>query len=653
MPDFEKLILNRDVKRLVQLLGSRRQDYRLQAIRGLGAARAWREIPLLAERLRDDAPEIRLAAVEALAAIRRREGVDALIAALPDGHQDVANASWRALVAMGGAERIPLAESLRAFADHVPLLLRILDHLEPESILDALLGLLEHPDERVVERARARIATLGEAADDALASVFVGGTAKQAHEIAEIWKPRALALLDRVVALLERVPDEPERKTALLYVLAESRDERTAPVFRGLLRDSSRQVRITALALLTRFRNQAIEAFKHLLREPDFPDRSRLIAYVKQRWRLWGDALVDLLSASDYSDWRVRELAKVTLGGRGDLLPRIVQRYLERGDLAVDDVADLLLFDPAVAMDNVLAQLRLQAEGGTDGGQRLWALLVECVNRLGVQAVAPLEKAATAPDCGSPSTAVRLLATLGDPAAPSIVRLLEFRAPGREGLGPLVRGCARDAVRVVGIPCGPLLVRAMQLPGSTKEVEEALVSLGDDALAPLVGALLDAYEHGRDWKTWCRLLTAMRGADPGPVLPLANHPSNEVRRAAFRALRGRGGPAVEEAMGRIINAALGKRPVEPRVLWALEVLEVLESDGARRIVQRLVTHPDQRVKRRALEYIRRTARSRARRVTAPKLKTIRREDGNRIETIRPETSGSDGTNEPDGTDAAS
>ncbi len=620
MPDFEKLILNRDVKRLVQLLESRRLDVRVQAIAALGQARAWRATPLIAERLRDPEAAVRLAAVDALAAIRRREGVGALITALPNGHRDVADAAWRALLAMGGAEQAPLAESLPSLRQHVPLLLRVLDHLDPASIVPSLVELLDHPDERVVERAQARLATLGADADEALDAVFLNGTPQQAQAAAELWKPRAAARFDALAALLPRVAGDPDRQMALLYVLAETGDERAAPILRDLLRDPSRQVRITALALLTRFRTQAIEAFKNLLREPDFPDRSRLIAYVKQRWRMWGEALIDLLNSEDYSDWRVRELAKTALGGRSDLLPRIVQRYVEKGDLAVEDVADLVLFDPNAAVANVLAQITPLAESPSEGGQRHATLLRECVRRLGPQVVEPLANAARSPDCAAPAMAVRLLEAVGAQAAAAVVSLLEYRAPGREGVGAIVRGAARDTAAAIGAPCAPLLVRAMQLPGATREVEQALEALGDHVLAPVVSALVDAYAHERDWKLWCRLLAGLHGSEAEPILPLLNHPSAEVRRAAFRSLRGRGGPAVEEAMAREVNAALGRRAVEPRVLWALDVLEQLTTDGARRSIQKLVTHPDPRVKRRALDYVRRTAQARARRTTAPKLK---------------------------------
>jgi HEAT repeat protein len=621
VPDFEKLILNRDWKRLVQFLDSRRVEVRVRAIQGLGQARAWRAIPLLAERLKDPEGPVRLASVEALAAIRRREGAQALIAALPNGHKDVSDAAWRALVAMGGAEQTALAESIPDLRRHVPLLLQVLDHLDPGAIIPALVELLDDPDDRVVERAKARLGALKSAADEALEAAFLGGTAQQAQAVADIWKPRAKDRFDAAAALLPRVAGDPDRQMALLYLLADTGDERAAPILKDLLRDPSRQVRITALALLSRFRTQAIEAFKNLLREPDFPDRSRLIAYVKQRWRMWGDALVDLLSTKDYSDWRVRELAKTAMGGRADLLPNVVQRHAERGDVDVADVVDLLLFDPNAAVGNLVAQLEPLAESTTEAGRRHAALLREAVRRLGAQAVPALADAARSPDCRAPGLAVRLLEVAGPAAAETVVALLGYRAPGREGLGAQVRGAARDVAVALGAPCGPLVVRALQLPGATKETEEALEGLGDHVLAPVVQVLTDGYANERDWKLWCRLLSGLKGDEARPLLPLLNHPSNEVRRAAFRALRGRGGREVEDAMARLVNANISRRPVEPRVLWALDVLEQLTTDSARRTVQKLVTHPDPRVKRRALDYVRRTAQARARRprTTAPKL----------------------------------
>ena len=152
----------------------------------------------------------------------------------------------------------------------------------------------------------------------------------------------------------------------------------------------------------------------------------------------------------------------------------------------------------------------------------------------------------------------------------------------------------------------------MSVPGATRQVQEVIVEVGDGALVSLVDRLVEVFRAEQDWKTYCRILSKMQGEETAPLLPLVDHPSAEVRRAALRALRGRSGEDLERKLIAVVNASLGKRPVEPRVLWSLDVLEQMETPAAKATLQRLVTHPDPRLRRRALDYMKLRDRRRTR-----------------------------------------
>ncbi len=612
MPDFERLILNRDLKRIVPLLASRRSDVRLRAVQALGEARAWRAVGTLRDMLADPEPIVRTAVLDALVAIRRPESLDIVVNALRSAHRDVVEHAWRVLDRAGDEGHAAVARALPAFREDEATLERMLAHLDSSVLGSELIALLDHPDEAVVQRAREKLVAKGARADEALVEALLSGAERQARAIAALLRPRVGELVPVLVARYASVGD-PERQRMLLYLLAEARTPVAADLLESELRSPHSRVRTTALALLSRYRERAVVAFKKLLKDPDFPDRGGLIAYVRQHWRLWGEALIDLLAVGEFDEWRVREFAKMALGGRRSLLPLVVERYLEQGDLSAEDVADLLLFDRAAMAENLALLGREPPAAGSERAARLAELLERVILREGPAAVALLTSAARAGACAAPRLFVRALArrvAADAAAAPALVSLLRHGAATSEPEARAGR-LRREALEVVledVAATGPHLVQALALPGAPPELSEAVVRAGDQVLPGLVSALVEAWREGRDWRTYSSLLARMAGARVDVILPLFDHPEPDVQQAAFAAARGRKGDEIEAAVGAIVNEAVGLREVAPRVLWALDVLSGLRGLVARSAMQRLVSHPDRRVREQALRYVRRMVR---------------------------------------------